>query len=405
MSIYKLSEGDANNLYYNFCLITKVFYKKVFCIDTIQRSVSSMLPLTGGTLIRNYMIWMCHQSLAAAFQGHNTVEAFFKEFIWSMKACKAGKWPYTNSDGTPVTGWRANMAGQDLFGGFTMWLWAIIGDLVHYMQNLRLPNSTKNSPCSWCPCNSTDLPWFDFRPVAGWLDHVYSAEAWFNTEWAQCGLFCKELGISVLTVYPDWMHCKHLGIDKVLLGSVLWLLVNLVLSESLGDPEARLTFLMTQIFEQYERLGSSHRYGAIKMTMFSATRGKKVLKGKACEVKGLGPVLLVLWRQFMNKNIDLHVKVEAVLTGSCRMDEIIDGHPGLYGLPQIAAADLVATGHVYFCEWYSLQKLCKELHLPGLFGMTSKAHFLMHCAILSRSLKYHSNIYIYIYICIYIIKT
>ena len=34
---------------------------------------------------------------------------------------------------------------------------------------------------------------------------------------------------------PDWMHCKSLGIDKTLLGSVLWLLVHFVMSGEVED--------------------------------------------------------------------------------------------------------------------------------------------------------------------------
>ena len=36
-------------------------------------------------------------------------------------------------------------------------------------------------------------------------------------------------GVSILSFYPDWMHCKSLGIDKFLLGSTLYVLVHYVL--------------------------------------------------------------------------------------------------------------------------------------------------------------------------------
>ena len=44
-------------------------------------------------------------------------------------------------------------------------------------------------------------------------------------------------GVSILSFYPDWMHCKHLGIDKHLLGSCLYVLVHYILP---GGTDANL---------------------------------------------------------------------------------------------------------------------------------------------------------------------
>ena len=40
----------------------------------------------------------------------------------------------------------------------------------------------------------------------------------------------KIVGVSILSFYPDWMHCKSLSIDKNLLGSTLYVLVHYVLT-------------------------------------------------------------------------------------------------------------------------------------------------------------------------------
>ena len=42
------------------------------------------------------------------------------------------------------------------------------------------------------------------------------------------------LGFTVHTIAFDYMHCKHLGTDKSLLGSVLYVLVNYILD---AEPE------------------------------------------------------------------------------------------------------------------------------------------------------------------------
>jgi hypothetical protein len=36
-----------------------------------------------------------------------------------------------------------------------------------------------------------------------------------NTEELQCPLFADEVGITRNAVWPDWMHDKYLGTDKV----------------------------------------------------------------------------------------------------------------------------------------------------------------------------------------------
>ena len=48
-------------------------------------------------------------------------------------------------------------------------------------------------------------------------------------------LMLQIVGVSILSFYPDWMHCKSLGIDKTLLGSVLWLLVHFVMPGEVED--------------------------------------------------------------------------------------------------------------------------------------------------------------------------
>jgi len=292
------------------------------------------------------------------------------------------------------------MAGEPLMDGFTIWLWAVIGDLDYYYKNLRLPNSNSKCPCAWCPANTTTLKWYDFRwPRAKWPDAVYTKAAWLATAFSQCPLFNESLGITILSVYPDWMHCKHLGIDKILLGSVLWLLVHQVLPAGLGDAEARLSFLMGQIFEMYDQLGSKHRYGAIKMTMFSSkSSAKPILKGRAAEVKCLGPVLHEIWQRYMNTRIELHNNVELVLRGSRHLDFIIDNSPDSYALDETQSEDLIVTGFGYLSVWRDLAQDCKERGMP-IFGMTAKAHFLMHCCLLSRFilrvlLKGGSSIYL-----------
>ena len=44
-------------------------------------------------------------------------------------------------------------------------------------------------------------------------------------------LMLQIIGVTILSFYPDWMHCKALGIDKPLLGSTLYVLVHHILPD------------------------------------------------------------------------------------------------------------------------------------------------------------------------------
>ena len=130
-------------------------------------------------------------------------------------------------------------------------------------------------------------------------------------------MLCIE-GVTILSFHPDWMHCKSLGIDKPMLGSTLYVLIHHVLQ---GDLEENLKEVWDDIQEAYEDIGSENRYGHMRQTMFT-TKSQPKMKGKAGEVKDLGPVLLRVWRKHMNPNLLIHQKIEVVLAGSVVLDFI-----------------------------------------------------------------------------------
>ena len=124
-------------------------------------------------------------------------------------------------------------------------------------------------------------------------------------------MLCIE-GVTILSFYPDWMHCKSLGIDKPLLGSVLYVLIHYILP---GDVEENLQEVWDDIQEAYEHFGSENRYGHMRRTMFT-TKSQPKLKGKAAEVRDMGPVMVRVWRKHMNANLLIHQKILVVLEGS-----------------------------------------------------------------------------------------
>ena len=337
-------------------------------------SMSSML-LVGPTILRNFMLWAIHQCLQCTLAGHHTANAFWKRLEWSMQACWEGKWPEHDWNLKPI---RSSQAGKDLCGGFYFCLWALVGDLDYLTKDLELPNSTSNEPCGLCPCNSTDVAWWRFQADAAWVNKIYDIITWKAAGWDTCGVF-KIVGVTILSVYPDWMHCKHLGIDKVLQGSVLWMLVHWVLG---GTPEQNLQVVWKDVERIYKDDNVQNRFGQIKMTMFT-TRSQPKLKGKAADVKDFGPVLHKIWKAYMNENLALHRKIEFIMRLMNHMDEILDEHCTEFSLPQEAADDLIATGWACLSEWYQVSLWMKDEE-HALMGLTAKAHWLMHCCLLSR---------------------
>ena len=146
------------------------------------------------------------------------------------------------------------------------------------------------------------------------------------------------------SLHPDYMHAKHLGIDKVLLGSVLYVLIHFVLL--VGDAEAKVRKIWTEITDIYAADNVPSRLGNLRLTMFSVRTPK--LKGKANEVKCLVPVLHKIWKRHMNNSLALHKKIELMLRLSHHMDLILDKYPTDFVLPTAASEDLIASSHIFF---------------------------------------------------------
>ena len=114
-----------------------------------------------------------------------------------------------------------------------------------------------------------------------------------------------------MSFYPDWMHCKSLGIDKPLMGSTLYCLVHYILP---GSVEENLAVVWRDIELFYDELSSENRYGHMRQTMFT-TKSQPKLQGKAGEIKDLGPVMVKVWEKHMNPNLLIHQKILVVLKG------------------------------------------------------------------------------------------
>ena len=159
-------------------------------------------------------MWLLYQALESFADGHHTLNRMYKQLVWSFKALWLGEEPTLDWDNNPIPG---AVAGVKLMKGMYMAVWSLLCDLEHCNKCYGMPNPNCNCPCGLCPVDSMHLPWWDFRPNAPWLLRIYIVADWLAAGLKKSIVF-DIIGVSALSFYPDWMHCKSLGIDKPLIG-------------------------------------------------------------------------------------------------------------------------------------------------------------------------------------------
>ena len=123
---------------------------------------------------------------------------------------------------------------------------------------------------------------------------------------------------------------------------MIFLLVHHILP---GTPEQNLVQVWIDIEGEYKSLDTKNRYNSMRMTMFT-TKCQPKLKGKAADIKDMGPVLKNIWKKYYNSKLAVHEKILTVLEGSAHLDAVLDAHPADYTLSEEVTADLVGTAFI-----------------------------------------------------------
>ena len=113
-------------------------------------------------------------------------------------------------------------------------LFALTGDLDYLHGMLGCPNaSLVSGPCVWCQCAGTgENTWCDFRQGGPWRMTRWSPQEWRLWENRNRLSLLTLPGASCWTIHYDWLHCKYLGMDQYIFGSVMAVLVNYVMPQS-----------------------------------------------------------------------------------------------------------------------------------------------------------------------------
>lgn len=278
-------------------------------------------------------------------------------------------------------------AGKHIAGGYKACLFALTGDLDYFCSILGMPRyDLRSGPCAWCQCQSTGPnTWTDFRETAPWRATRWSHGGWHAWgEKSRCTLL-QLPGASCWTIAYDYMHVKHLGTDMYQFGSCLALLVRYVLPDT---PEQNLQVCWSFLKSYFRQHKTPNPYRYLnRLSMFIRNKGKyPKLRGKAAEVKSLGPGLLALWEDKMNPNLAIHRQVRLMLRANCRMEEILSENKDEWVLPASAAVEFEETCRTMLL----LQTQLAEHFLQeseALFDITSKTHMLQEISLMGRCIN------------------
>ena len=238
-------------------------------------------------------------------------------------------------DPESVEGKRANTYLADGFFGV---LWGILGDLDYFCGILNLPRwSSDSSPCPLCPCTGVgDLTWRNCRMDAPWTKVIWTATKWLR--WANRSknpLFDLP-GVTICTVALDYMHCKYLGSDQYMFGSVLALLIYHMLPDT---PQRNLEYCWSKLKRFFKTSGTKKHFRYLnKLTMVKKKKGFPKLRGKAAEIKAFGPALLHLWKTHMNSELGVHRSIKIMLELNVEMERIMSDNKEFVALPEAQAS-------------------------------------------------------------------
>ena len=289
---------------------------------------------------------------------------------------------YRYAKGTP----EQRKAGSSLAGGFRGILFCLTGDLDYFNSVFKAPNWNSASPCLLCPATTSGgNTWSDFKATALWRGQVYTKAIWNAMDTNLHKLSLLQLpGCSCWTLSYDWMHCKYLGFDQYSHGSTLAVLVHMLMA---GSPEdnLRVAWQFLKSFFKTHNTPTPFRY-INKLSMFVRVNRFPKLRGKASEVRHLGPALCALWHHYMNPAISLHRKILAMLKCNVALEQMLTEFKEEFSLPAGPGQTFEET-----CNNMLLlhTEVANHFLEEGLqyYDITSKSHFCQHIAMLARHIS------------------
>jgi hypothetical protein len=257
----------------------------------------------------------------------------------------------------------------------------LLADLKHAQEAYAYPDHNKKSGC--CGLCGCALAWTDFDLHPAWGPTRWMVKG--VTAWREANVDCIALlqlpGASALLWVPDWMHCKNLGSDKELYGSVLDFMCYVMIA---GDPETILIRIWSFIEIWYKDHDVQNKFSNVRLSMFHKQRNFAVLRGRAAELRAFGRPLLWAFTKFMDAANVQHQWIARALEASNRMEDIYsdEQYKQSFKLPAALAAELNQCCVDYCRNIAGLRRWCRSQNLL-LFKVTTKLHFLREICMLA----------------------
>ena len=132
------------------------------------------------------------------------------------------------------------------------------------------------------------------------------------------------------------------------------------------------------------------RFQNLRLNMFLDPRSPHStfprLKGRAAEVRNLGPGLLAAFQQHMDSGSQVDKQIKLALKASVRFEEILTEHKDAVQLPESAVVELQSAVHAFLMCCSALAHKFREEGRP-VFNVTVKFHYLAHAALQAKHLN------------------
>ena len=259
--------------------------------------------------------------------------------------------------------------------------WILGGDLDYMKKRIFLADYNKASePCSSCRCNNTDAPWGDGRDgLAVWMSRLWTNSSYALAKPNRHRLLKHLPGLGICNYVPDTMHCKNLGSDKSFLASALRNLTHHILP---GDPATNLKLVWKDIRTLYASRKTRARFGVLTSNMIQPARAKlPELKGKAAQIRSLGPIMVEVWQKRMDPGNPQHRDILSGLKSSAAIDKILRDYSRHARFPVAVAKRF--RDHCF--NFYEVQASLIEHYHPDtpLHNVTTKSHYLLHIGLIA----------------------
>lgn len=139
----------------------------------------------------------------------------------------------------------------------------------------------------------------------------------------------------------------------------------------------------------YAKLGVQHRYHYFnRLTMFVRKTGAPKLRGRAVEVLGLNHVMVKIWEETLNPQVEIHRMILQMLKMNNKMEDLLHIHRNDTALPAASATEFVdAAFKMAHLNNLIHEHFKQEPDIPDIFAITIKLHMVLHVALHSHEVS------------------